>query len=399
MGSVPKKFLFLVAASRQQDAIRAYPREEGVYVKKSQKKFIHYNGRRPVWPSVLKAFFSLVGLLVLLAVCLLLFFVITEYRPADSMRVAVEGRSARPFVRAGQTYSALTFDIGYAGLDETQDHFSEGGRRAAADSREAVEENLSAILDVSGNGYDFLLLQEVDTNSRRSFGVDQRAALAKLLESYVSCFALDHKSPFVPLPLSQAMGRVESGLMSFSQFSVRDSTRVRFDGGASFPERLFVPSRCFLVLRTAVEGGGELVLVNARFAPFGEDGAARDAQFAQMRSFLEAEAAQGHYVVVGADFSHLLPGAPAPATPPTGYTGLPAQAMPDGFHLAIDPDTPTRRSLSSPYTEETPTFTTDGFWLSDTVTLVSVQAKNLGFRNASHNPVTITFTLAPPGGA
>ncbi|MDR2671483.1 MAG: hypothetical protein LBC26_07170 [Oscillospiraceae bacterium] len=365
-------------------------------MKKNQKKFIHYNGRRPVWPSVLKVVFSLAGLLVLLAVCLLLFFVITEYRPADSARVAVEGRSIRPFARVGQTYSALTFDIGYAGLDAAQDHFSEGGRRAVAENRETVEENLSAILDVAGNGYDFLFFQEVDTDSRRSLGVDQRAALSSLLESYVSCFALDYKSPFVPFPLSQAVGRVESGLMSFSQLSIRDSARVRFDGGMPFPERLFVPNRCFLVLRMAVEGGGELVLVNTRFAPFGEDGAARDAQFAQMRTFLEAEAEKGHYVVVGADFSHLLPGAPAPAAPPAGYTGLPAQAMPTGFHLAVDTDTPTRRSLSAPYTEETPTFTTDGFWLSDNVTLVSVQTKDLGFQNAAHNPVTITFTLSPP---
>ncbi|MDR0380659.1 MAG: hypothetical protein LBH86_01505 [Oscillospiraceae bacterium] len=367
-------------------------------MKKNQKRFIHYNGRRPVWPGVLRVFFSLVGLLVLLAVCLLLFFVITEYRPADSARVEVDGRAARPSARVGQTYSALTFDIGYAGLDETQDHFSEGGRRTAADSREAVEANLNAVLDVAGNGYDFLFLQEVDTNSRRSFGVDQRAALSALLEGSVSCFALDYKSPFIPFPLSQAVGRVESGLMSVSQLSVRDSARVRFDGDVSFPERLFVPNRCFLVLRTAVEGGGELVLVNARFAPFGEDGAVRDAQFAQMRAFLEAEAAQGHYVVVGADFAHLLPGAPAPATPPAGYTGLPARAMPDGFRLAADTNTPTRRSLSAPYTEETPTFTTDGFWLSNNVALVSVQTKDLGFQNAAHNPVTVTFTLTPPEG-
>jgi hypothetical protein len=174
---------------------------------------------------------------------------------------------------------------------------------------------------------------------------------------------------------------------------------MQFDGGTLFPARAFETKRCFLVTRVSVEGGGEFVLVNTRFSSFQGAGEARDAEFAQMKTFLEQEASQGHFVVVGADWSHQLPGADYGIfghnqLRPVRFMDIPESFTPDGYHWAVDPTVPSRRNLDKPYVRgETFTLVADGFLLSGNVELVSVRTQDLDFQNAAHNPVKLEFKL------
>ena len=362
----------------------------------------HYSGRRSPLPTVGKVFFTLLGGLIVVCVCLLLFFVITEYRPEEETQLTVSGLSGPQTIRAGQSYDLLTFDIGYCGLDASQDSYREGGVRSGAARLENVETNLLAVSELLTDlTPDFAFLQEVDVNSRRSFGVNQLDALVAALPGHTNSFALDHKTPYVPVPVFSPTGRVESGLLSLSSVAVRESIRIRFDGEEAFPLRLFSQSSCFLVTRVAVENGGELVLINVRFSAADDGGAARAAQLAQIKAFLIKELEQGHYIIVGGDWSCQLPDSEYRnfgyiGSMPGWCSNLPEDTVPTGFHWATDSNIPTRRSLDKPYEpSESFAVVTDGFLVSDNIETLSVETLDLDFQNAHHNPVLLSFSLSP----
>ncbi|MCL2747393.1 MAG: hypothetical protein FWE59_01905 [Oscillospiraceae bacterium] len=360
----------------------------------------HYSGRRSPFPTIGKVIFTFLGILVLLSVCLLLFALITEYRPEDTTRLDVTDSAGPQMIRVGQTLSLLSFNIGFCGMDAAQDIYTEDGQRSRAGSRADVEANLAAVSDFLRECKpSFLFLQEVDVNSNRSHGVDQRAALEGLFPAYSASFALDYKSPYVLLPLSSPTGNMESGLLSLLSVSVREGTRVSFQGDRSFFTRLFSPNECFLVTRMAVEAGGELVLINARFADTSDGGALRAGQLEQMRVFLEEEAEKGNYVILGGDFAGQLPGTDSRVFGHRRYAPdwcepLPEDYLPAGYRWASDYDIPTRRAGDIPYVMgESYTAVMDGFLVSSNIEISSVNAFDLGFRNAAHNPVQLVFSL------
>ena len=360
----------------------------------------HYSGQRSRLPAFGRVLFSFLGIAMLLCVCLLLFAVITEYRPDGVTRLTVTASSERQTIRPGQTYSLLTYNIGWCGLDAARDTWLEGGLRTGADSQAEVEDNLSAVSDeLRTRASDFVFLQETDVNSRRSFGVNQLDALQNLLPAHTASFALDYKAPFIPLPLLNPTGRVESGLLTLSSVAVRESTRYRFDGEQPFPLRLLQPNYCFLVTRLLVENGSELVLINTRIAPNGGDDGVRALQFAQLKAFLEKEAQAGHYVIAGGDWYGQLPGTDYRVfgygtAAPDWCADLPGDFTPERYHWAACPDTPSRRACGTPYAKGgSITGVTDGFLLSDNIKTVSVRAMDLEFRNAAHNPVLLEFSL------
>lgn len=362
-----------------------------------------YSGKRSPWPSVGKVFFSVVGVVVLLFVCMLLFAVVTDFRPEDRMRLEVSGASGLQTVRAGQEYSLMTFNIGYCGLDATQDFFMDGGTRARAGSAEDVSRNLTAVShEMEEQNPDFLFLQEVDVNSVRSYGINQVEPLKALLPDRVASFALNFKVPFVPLPLTAPMGGVESGMLTLSAAAVLQSDRYAFDGEEPFPKRLFDLDRCFVVTRVSVEGKNELVLINAHFSAYDEGGLVREKQLAQISQFIQNEAALGHYVILGGDWNHQLPGTDYRAF---GYDGpmpdwcmtLPEDFTPDGFHWAVDNSSPSCRGIDKPY-DGPGNFAVviDGFLLSDNIDITSVSTQDLAFAHSDHNPVVLRFSLQQP---
>ena len=360
-----------------------------------------YCGRRSPFPTIGKVLITLLGITVLLGVCLFLFAVITEYRPEDYTQLTVSEAAGSQTLRTDEQYTVCSFNIGYCGQDQAQDFYTDGGQRSSAQSLETVHDNLTAVSDyLQRAAPTFILLQEVDVNSARSFGVDQKAMLENLFDEYASCFALVHKSPFVPYPLSAPTGHVESGLLTLSRTAVRESARVSFPGERPLLQQLFSPKECFLVTRIAVENGGELVLINTRISDFSDGGALRDMQLAQLTVFLSEEAEKGNYVILGGDFGGQLPWTDFRTfghgqDMPDWFDALPDTFLPAGFQWSVDPETPSRRGGDSPYVQGGSfTAVTDGFVVSENVEVLAVATADLAFRHAAHNPVQLIFSLS-----
>ena len=338
----------------------------------------------------------LVGGTIFLLLSFILFTMVTDYKPDDIVSLDVDQGSYDATLEKGLPYSIISFNTGYGGLGANQDFFMDGGSGSGAETLAESQNNTNAISDyLKASNADFVLLQEVDINSKRSQYVNQ---YNHYLTNYNRTFALNYKNSFVPVPLSSPMGKVESGLVTASKAKPKSADRYVFKGEENFIVHLFELDRNFPISRYPINDS-ELVIINAHFSAYDEGGNIRRQQLNQMVAILNQEYNAGHYVILGGDFNHELPGADSSLftytqTYPDWIQTLPADFTPNTYTWAIDPSTPTVRDLIKPYVAgENFVAVIDGFLVSNNIQVIEVKTTNLDFENSDHNPVVLQFIL------
>ncbi|MFF2889384.1 endonuclease/exonuclease/phosphatase family protein [Paenibacillus sp. NPDC057967] len=336
--------------------------------------------------------------ITLLAV-FLIYITAIDYKPPAQVQLPHESRQSAG-IKHNEPFKITTFNIGYAGLDRGQDFFMDGGTRSRAASKEQTEANLEAAIHFLRESKSrLILLQEVDRKSSRSYKVDEAQWIGDGLQDYDQTFAYNYKVPWVPVPLTQPMGAVKSGLLTLSSFTASSHTRYDLPGKESWPVQLFELDRGFIESRLPVDNGKELVLVNLHLSAFDKGGRIRKQQLDFLGDYLESEATKGNYIIVGGDWNHSLPSTDPDAFPaqqewPEWLQPFPETFGPDGFQWAVDPAVPTVRTLDTAY-EEGVNFLAviDGFFVSPNIEIVQVAGTSLAFEHSDHNPVTGTFIL------
>lgn len=330
---------------------------------------------------------------------MLAFLTITEYRPADVEDATVLSSDGGSTLKAGDTISVLTWNIGYAGLGAESDFFMDGGDGVADANRQTVNRYLDGIestVSSPENKADITLFQEVDTNSSRTYHIDESAALA----GANSTFATNFSVAYIPYPIPP-IGKVHSGLLVDSDYAIESAERIALPCPFKWPVRLGNLKRCLLVNYIPIENSDKyLVVVDLHLEAY-DDGSGKAAQTAVLRDFLESEYEEGNYVIAGGDFNQEFPGAldAYPNTHPDLWSPgtLDASMIPDGFTFAYDTSTPSCRLNNQPYdasdTVNTQYYVIDGYILSPNVSLDSVSTLDEGFQNSDHNPVRMTVTL------
>ena len=291
----------------------------------------------------------------------------------------------------------LSWNVGYAGLGKDSDFFMDGGKDARSADQATVQEYLAGISGViNGGEYDFVMLQEVDTDSSRTYGINEAKALAFGTASY----AFNYSCPFVPVPVPP-LGKVNSGLLSCSAYEVSDAQRVSLPCPFSWPLRIANLKRCLMVSYLPIEDSDkQLVLVNLHLEAY-DDGEGKIAQTNQLREFIESQYELGNYVIAGGDFNQTFPGSLEvyPMLKADFWTPgvLDDSLLPEGWRFAYDTAAPSCRLLNQPYDpadrENTQYYVIDGFILSPNVELNEVHTLDLAFENSDHNPVELSVTL------
>ena len=320
-----------------------------------------------------------------------------EYRPAEREDVEVLPAAAAS-LRAGDSFTVLSWNIGYGALGDNADFFMDGGSMVRTADRARVERNLADMQRAAqAEDPDVILLQEVDLRSDRSFRVDQTASWRSAFPAMDSAFAYNFHSLYVPYPVPP-IGHVESGLLTLSRFSAAAAERLRLPCPFSWPVRIVNLKRCLLVTRIPV-GESELVLVNLHLEAY-DSGEGKEAQTRRLAAFLQAEREQGHWVIAGGDFNQVFSTVDTsayPAVAPWQPGEIDAAAFPEGFALLMDASVPTCRSLDRPLAgaaaEDFQFYVIDGFIVSDNVAVDSVRTLSLGFGATDHNPVLLKVTL------
>ena len=350
--------------------------------------------------TVGKILLTLILVLALAVGGLLGWLTLSEYKP-DAVESLVPSTDAKPGtyqpLRADKSLTVLSWNIGYAGLGRESDFFMDGGEDTRSADEATVERYLSGIeKSIKELEPDLVLLQEVDRNSARTFGVNEGVRL----RSGNSVFALNYSCPFVPIPFPP-IGKVSSGLLAYYPYTVERAERISLPCPFTWPMRVANLKRCLLVNYLPIQGSeAQLVLVDLHLEAY-DDGEGKIAQTRQLTEFIESEYKKGNYVIAGGDFNQVFPGSLElyPNTHPDNWLPgvLDESALPAGFRYAYDLTTPTCRLLNQPYdpsdTVNTQYYVIDGFILSPNVKLESVESVDLGFENSDHNPVKISISL------
>ena len=359
---------------------------------------------------VLLAICIVIALLVIVIGGYIIYLETTYNRIADDTPIDVENNPTKTLA-AGTTYKVATYNIGFGAytpdytffMDEgmTKDGKPTVGTHSTAVSRESVEACTNgAIETVKALNPNFLLLQEVDTDSTRSYNVNQKAAFESAFPTFSSAFAVNFHSGYLAYPIGDPHGTVNAGLLLMGDAHVDSATRYSYPIDAAFPTKFFDLDRCFAVERLPVSNGKELVLINSHMSAYDEGGVIRAKQFALLTVIMEKEAAAGNYVIIGGDWNHSLCSSESMYESgfqvPSWVSTFDESLLPAGFSVvrASNIETvPTCRNNDVPYEKGyTYTVTVDGFVVSSNVK-ATAENVDAGFEYRDHNPVLLTFEL------
>ncbi len=331
----------------------------------------------------------------------ILFAMITNYSPKKSSeaetKIPLQPIKNRETI--SDTITLFSWNIGYAGLGKESDFFYDGGKMVRP-SQSVSEKNLRGILEQISQFHnadaDFILLQEVDICSKRSYRTHQWEKIAEILPEYGSNFGKNYDVKYIPIPPLEPMGKALGGIITFYK-STPSSTPIRFSFPAnfSFPKGLFFLDRCFTLQRFAYKGK-ELVLINTHNSAY-DGGTLKKEEMAYFHDFLTSEYDKGNYVIAGGDWNQIPPGyKPLLPAGESGYeeTPIPEGYLPQGWTWAYDGKTATNRKVDFPY-EAGKTYTTviDFFLLSPNVSLIDVKGIANGFEHSDHQPVSMKVML------
>lgn len=348
---------------------------------------------------VFKGILWLILAVVLVLGGLILYATLTDYQP-EAVTEIQTNKTTTPIADSLEL-NLMIWNIGYCGLSAEMDFFYDGGQKVRPEMPQ-VQTNLMKIqqfLDTQKSEIDFFLLQEVDKQSKRSHYVNQFDSIATQFAGYNHAFGKNYDVFFVPLPPTNPMGAVESGLMTFSKNVPANVNRHQFPGNYGWPKGLFMLDRCYLVNRYPVSNGKELLIINTHNSAY-DDGSLKAGQMEYLKKYLTTEYEKGNYIVVGGDWNQCPPNfEPDYAKNIMDNemrSDIAPDYLPDGWTWAYSNKVPTNRRVATPYDSETsPTTTIDFFLLSPNVQQVGIENINLNFENSDHQPVKLKVRLRP----
>lgn len=349
--------------------------------------------------KILKVLGVLIAAVLIFAVVLIGWLSVTEYKPAAVEEAKTYDFEAAKSLSKEENIKLLSFNTGYAGLGEEADFFMDGGKNTTTGDESTVRKNLDGISEIiASSGADICLLQEVDADSKRSYGIDQREYYLSGAER-PAAYALNYSCAYVPFPLP-TIGKVHSGLMTISDYEIAASERVSLPCPFSWPVRVANLKRCLLVSYCDIEGtDAKLVIVNLHLEAY-DDGEGKAAQTKMLREFLQAEYEKGNYVIAGGDFNQTFPGTleKYPVKNPSLWIPgvLEQELLPEGWSFVYDDSVPSCRLNNQPYDandEAMQHYLIDGFIISPNVELLSVNTLDKGFVFSDHNPVEMNVKL------
>lgn len=356
---------------------------------------------KSVGRRILTVFLAILLILVLLLAAGLAYLTITEYKPADRETMAVDGNGSRS-LSVGDSLTIMSWNIGYGALGDNADFFMDGGEMVTTATPERLKENLAGIAGlIKKVEPDVALLQEVDSDSSRSYHVDETAYMANLYKDDDEAESLYHSCPFVPYPLPP-MKEVHLNLQTLSKFDLTDATRYQLPIPFSWPMRTANLKRCLLVTRTPLKDSDkELVLVDLHLEAY-DSGEGKEAQTKMLRDILQKEYDKGNYVIAAGDFNQRFSNVDDSMYP--HQEGLWEVGMVDAerfapdFRLLMDPTVPTCRGLHAVYEgadhDTFQYYMIDGFIVSKNLKVKSMKTLDAGFKYSDHNPIVLEATLA-----
>jgi endonuclease/exonuclease/phosphatase family metal-dependent hydrolase len=346
--------------------------------------------------KIIKRFVALILLVLLIPVGLIGYMTIVDYEPELQLELEIINSSENEF---SKELTIMTWNLGFAGLGADSDFFMDGGTdvNPSLDQFETNFEGIKSTLE--SYNLDAYFIQEIDRDSNRTHYIDMYEIITnELFAEYNATFATNYIVPYVFIPWPP-IGKVHSGIATFTNAEITSSTRVGFDINYSWPTKILHLDRCLIVTRHPVKGSSnELVLINLHLSAY-DDGGLRAEQLKVLKEIMTAEYQAGNYVIAGGDFNQQFPSidnSKYPVLYPDNYTPntIDNGYLESDWQYAVSDEYPTYRLLNEVYNESTSQIgVIDGFIVSPNVEVILVENLNLEFEYSDHNPVVASFKL------
>lgn len=334
------------------------------------------------------------------------YVVLTYKRIEDNKTLEISG-DVKDKAVTGKECTIVTYNAGFGAYTADYTFFMDGGKESRARSKDSVIECINGAAKTALSFKpDFALFQEVDTDSTRSFHVNEVDQITEMFNKagkYDSVFAQNYHSAYLMYPLLEPHGASNSGLLTLSSAGISSALRRSLPIAAGFKKFLDL-DRCYSISHIPTDNGKELVLINVHTSAYGTDASQGNAQMEMIFNDMTMEYEKGNYVICGGDFNHDFTGSSKEYFNPdvkddfSWCQPFPEAILPKGFSRCIDYDKeliPTTRNTDIPYSEDSFVVILDGFLISDNVECSYVQNIDTGFEYTDHNPVVMKFTLKP----
>lgn len=367
-----------------------------------------------IFKKITKIFLLFLCVVIVFGIGYVCYLQFGYYRIGDE-NIAINNNQENKIVLNSE-YSITTFNIGFGAYDRDYSFFmdkgymSDGtetkGKYGKGVSKENTLKNTNGcIATLESLASDFMILEEVDTKSTRSYKVNQRDMIIDKFPNYSHTYAVNFHSGFLPYPILDMHGKSNSGILTLSKFNMVYSKRHELPIDESFFNKFFDLDRCINVIRYPIEGRSEmLTVISVHLSAYDEGGVYRRKQIELLSCIMQEEYNNGNYVVVGGDFNHDIAFGgskfPTQQLKPDWIQVLSGNEFGLNFKIVSDNTNPSCRDADIPW-ENGVTYATvvDGFIISDNIELLSV--KNIvevngidtNFMYSDHNPVMMKFKL------
>ena len=356
--------------------------------------------------NIKKLFKPLIFLLSILLGIVLIYvlYVFGTYSRIEDMQVLEISQDASfTELQTNTTYTVLTQNLGFGAYTDDFTFFMDGGKSSWAESEESVMEciNKSAKQIASVNP-DFILFQEIDIDSTRSYHINQLDLLREVFDGYQEVFAKNYHSAFLMYPLYQPHGASNAGLATYSKAKITSALRRQLEISTSISKFLDL-DRCYSVSRVPVANGKEFVLYNVHLSAYGGSDEIRTSQMTMLFQDMKKEYDAGNYVLCGGDFNHDFTGNSTQMLNDMGDNDFgwaqpfPIELLPEGItrctNYSSGETIATSRNCDVPYGPDCFTVILDGFLVSDNIKVSYLENQDLGFLYSDHNPVVMQFEL------
>lgn len=377
--------------------------------------------KRPALFGILTSIITIIFALILTAGIYVATVFAKYYRINDNQNLEIFRDATHTNIKTGQNYKIEIHNVGFGAYDDQYDFFmddgfadTEGkikihGTHARATDKNHVYTNINGIIELAKSFTpDFILLQEVDINSTRSYHVNQENLFTAAFPEYSYSKAINYHSSYLCYPLNQPIGKSNSELLTLSKARASSSIRNSLPLSDSKFANIIDLDRCIMINRYDVENSKkELVVINVHMSAYDKGGKIRRLQTEMLGKILADEKEKGNYVIIGGDFNQvLIPEGEKYFIKPNGGEITPTwvaswEGSFDGYKLIATKDgdsdlqVGTARNNTKAFNPDwTYTCVIDGFIVSDNISVKNI--KNItshAFKYSDHNPVVMEFEL------
>ncbi len=232
----------------------------------------------------------------------------TEHKPAPIEPTEVVCGADTQELTKNEPFQMVSWNLQY-GASRKHQFFYDGGE-AVHVPEEDVRWTLDAVNKVLTDiDPELMLLQEVDRGSKRTGGIDQHMDYVNATGAKCHTSAAYHKSPYVPVPSGDALGKVDMELSLLTKTKMSSGERIQLamlDEGRA--RRMFNLKRALLWGEVPVSGMDlPLAIAVTHLSAFSFGDGTLEKQIGQLKDWMEARP-EGQPWILAGDFNLLPPG-------------------------------------------------------------------------------------------